>query len=37
MTAATGSDPDRDGFTAALEAAREQVITARGGFLTKTG
>jgi len=34
MTAATGSvpgtDPDRAGFTAALEAAREQVITARG-------
>jgi hypothetical protein len=34
MTAATGSvpgtDPDRASFTAALEAAREQVITARG-------
>jgi hypothetical protein len=34
MTAATGSvpgtGPDRAGFTAALEAAREQVITARG-------
>ena len=34
MTAATGSvpgaRPDRAGFTAALEAAREQVITARG-------
>src|SRR5512142_2374894 len=34
MTAAAGSvpgtDPDRAGFTAALEAAREQVITARG-------
>jgi Insertion element 4 transposase N-terminal/Transposase DDE domain len=34
MTAATGSvpgtDPDRASFTAALESAREQVITARG-------
>ena len=34
MTAATGTvpgtDPDRASFTAALEAAREQVITARG-------
>ena len=34
MTDATGSvpgtEPDRAGFTAALEAAREQVITARG-------
>jgi hypothetical protein len=33
MTAATeaaGADPDRASFTAALEAAREQVITARG-------
>jgi hypothetical protein len=34
MTAATGSvpgtDPDRASFTAALETAREQVITARG-------
>jgi hypothetical protein len=34
MTYATGSvpgtDPDRASFTAALEAAREQVITARG-------
>ena len=33
MTAAAesaGADPDRASFTAALEAAREQVITARG-------
>jgi len=29
-TEAAGADPDRASFTAALEAAREQVITARG-------